>query len=93
MIKTLPLSEVKTQFPRIVKGIEKREEELIVTRNGKPAAIILNYQEFCRLRETVEILTDQDLMKQIRKSKSFFKKKKKGLSFKNIFGEPIKGTD
>ena len=90
MTKELSLSDVKTNFPRIVKGVEKREEEVVVTRNGRPAAVILNYAEFRRLKETVEVLTDRSLMAQIRKSRAFYKKKKKGIDFKSLFGEPLK---
>lgn len=89
MTKALPLSEVKTHLPRIVKGVEKREDEVVVTRNGRPAAVLLNYAEFCRLRETVEVLTDPKMMTQIRKSRSFYRKHRKGLTFEHLFGEAV----
>lgn len=89
MTRLLPLSDVKTHFPQIVKGVERREEEIVVTRNGRPAAVILNYAEFRRFRETVEVLTDRSLMNQIRKSRAYFRRKRKGLSFEKVFGEPL----
>lgn len=92
MNRTLPLAEVKTNLPRIVKGVEKREEEIVVTRNGRPAAVILNYREFLRLRETIEVLTDRSLTTQIRKSRRFYKKRSKGLSFEDVFREPLRPT-
>lgn len=90
MARQFPLSEVKANLPKIVRGVEKREEEVVVTRNGRPAAIILNYAEFRRLKETLEVLSDRNLMTQIRKSRAYFKKKKRGLSFEEVFGEPLK---
>ena len=30
-------------------GVAEHEEEVVVTRNGKPAAVLLNYQEYERL--------------------------------------------
>lgn len=90
MKRELPLSEVKTHFPEIVQGVEKREEEIVVTRNGRPAAVILNYDEFQRLRGTVEVLVDRPLMAQIRKSRRHFKNRKKSYSFEEVFGEPLK---
>ncbi len=86
----MPLSEIKTHFPEVIQGVEKREEEVVVTRNGRPAAVILNYAEFQRLKATVEVLTDRGMMSQIRKSKKFFRAGKKGLSFEEVFGEPLK---
>lgn len=90
MTRLLPLSEVKTNLPRIVKGVEKREEEILVTRNGRPAAVILNYFEFRRLKATLETLSDREMMRQIRKSRAYFKKNKRGLNFEKVFGEPLK---
>lgn len=90
MSRTRPLSDVKTHLPSIVKGVERREEEVVVTRNGRPAAVILNYAEYLRLRETVEVLSDRHLMQQIRRSRAHYKKGKKGLRFNEVFGEALR---
>jgi antitoxin YefM len=89
MAKTLPISEVKTHLPALVAGVEEREEEVVVTRNGRPAAVIVNYAEYERLKETLDVLTDSELMRQIRKSRSFYRSGKRGLSFEDLFGEPL----
>ncbi len=89
MLKTLPISEVKAKLPDLVTGVEEREEEVIVTRNGRPAAVLVNYSEYERLKETIAVLSDPDLMEQIRKSQTFFRKGKKGMSFEDVFGEPL----
>ena len=39
MAKTLPISEVKARLPELVDGVMEREEEVVVTRNGRPAAV------------------------------------------------------
>jgi prevent-host-death family protein len=87
--KTLPISEVKTRLPELVSGIEQREEEIVVTRNGKPAAVLLNYDEYERLKETLEVLSDPAAMRQIAQSKRFYAKGRKGLSFEALFDEPL----
>lgn len=46
MGKTLPISEVKARLPELVTGVLEREEEVVVTRNGKPAAVLVNYAEY-----------------------------------------------
>ena len=68
MAKTLPLSEVKTRLPELIAGVEEREEEIVVTKNGRPAAILVNVQEYERLKETLDVLSDEALMKQISRS-------------------------
>ena len=89
MAKTLPLSEVKTRLPELVAGVEEREEEVVVTKNGRPAAILINVQEYARLKETLDVLSDPMLMKQISQSRAFYRAGKKGLSFEDVFGEPV----
>ncbi len=89
MPKTLPLSEVKARLPELVAGVEEREEEVVVTKNGRPAAILVNVQEYARLKETIDVLSDPALMNQIAESKAFYRTGKKGLSYEDVFGEPV----
>jgi prevent-host-death family protein len=89
MAKTLPLSEVKTRLPELITGVQEREEEVVVTKNGRPAAVLINYDEYERLKETLEVLSDPDLMQQIHASQLFYRTTKKGLAFEDVFGEPL----
>jgi prevent-host-death family protein len=89
MAKTLPLSEVKTRLPELVAGVQEREEEVVVTKNGRPAAILINVQEYARLKETLDVLSDPVLMTQISRSRAFYRAGRKGLTFEDVFGEPL----
>ena len=89
MSKTIPISEVKTRLPELVSGVAEREEEIVVTRNGKPAAVLVNYDEYERLKDTLDVLSDTVLMKQIGRSKKFYAKGRQGQSFETVFGEPL----
>ena len=90
MAKTLPISEVKARLPELVTGVQEREEEVVVTRNGRPAAVLVSYTEFERLRETLDVLSDPHLMRQIEDSRAFYASGRKGLSFEDVFGEPLR---
>jgi len=89
MARILPISEVKARLPELVSGVEGREEEIVVTRKGKPAAVLVNHAEYERLKETVDVLSDPDLMRQIRLSRRFYTTRRRGLSFEDVFGEPL----
>ncbi len=89
MAKILPLSDVKTRLPELIAGVEEREEEIVVTKNGRPAAILVNVQEYARLKETLDVLSDPALMKQIGRSETFYRNGRKGLTFEEVFGEPL----
>jgi antitoxin YefM len=89
MSKTMPISEVKTRLPELVSGVEEREEEIVVTRNGKPAAVLVNYNEYERLKDTLDVLSDPVMMKHIAQSKNFYAKGRQGESFEAVFGESL----
>jgi antitoxin YefM len=89
MSKTMPISEVKTRLPELVSSVEEREEEIVVTRNGKPAAVLVNYNEYERLKATLDVLSDPVSMRQIAQSKSFYVKGRQGESFEAVFGESL----
>ena len=92
MSRILPISEVKARLPELVTGVEEREEEIVVTRKGKPAAVLVNYEEYERLKDTIDVLSDADLMKQIRRSQRFYAAGGKGLSLQEVFGQPSDRT-
>ena len=69
--------------------VDEREDEVIVTKNGRPAAVIVNVREYESLRETLDVLSDPKMMKQIRESEAFYASGKKGLSINEVFGEPV----
>jgi antitoxin YefM len=89
MAKILPISEVKAKLPELVTRVAELEEEIIVTRNGKPAAMLVSYADYERLKETLDVLSDPELMRQIRGSEAYFASGKKGLTFEDVFGEPL----
>ena len=89
MSQTLPISEVKARLPELVTGVEEREEEIVVTRKGKPAAVLVNFAEYERLKETLDVLSDPGLIRQIRKSQKFYAGGGRGESFESVFGEPL----
>ena len=89
MTRTLPISEVKTHLPALVDRIEARAERLVVTRKGKPAVVLLSYGEYESLQETLDVLSDPAMMRQIHRSRAYFAKGGKGRSFGDVFGEPL----
>lgn len=85
----MPISEVKTRLPELVSGVQEREDEIVVTRNGKPAAVLINYDEYERLKETLDVLGDAVSMRQIAQSKRFYATRPRGESFEAVFDEPL----
>ena len=85
-MKKVPLTEVKNDLSKYLRLAER--EEVIITRNGRAAAVLLNVDEYERLKATLEVLSDPELMRQIRQSEKFYASGGKGLSFEEVFGDP-----
>jgi prevent-host-death family protein len=66
VFETLPLSSVKTHLSEIVDRVEGEHDRVVVTRNGKPAAILISPEDLDGLEETLAIMSDPKLVKQIR---------------------------
>ncbi len=66
-MKTLPLSEVKAQLSKLVDEVASRDEQVTITRNGRPAAMIVRPDAFESWEATIEILRDSEAMAEIRR--------------------------
>ncbi len=64
----LPLAEIKKRLSEIVDGVEGRHDRVVLTRHGRPAAVIISPTELESLEETLELLSDPKAMREIRKS-------------------------
>ena len=65
MTETLPLAAVKTQFSAIVDRVESEHDRVIVTRNGRAAAVLISPDDLESLEETLAVLSDPILMERV----------------------------
>jgi prevent-host-death family protein len=75
-MKTLSLSEAKMKFSSIVDMVSSTDEEIVITKNGRPAAIIISPDEYESIKETANIRSDAALMKEIRQGLKSLKAKR-----------------
>lgn len=75
-MKTLPLSEVKMKLSALVDAVSSTEEEVIITKNGRPVAVLVSPAEFESWRETLTVKSDTELMAEIKKGMAALEKKK-----------------
>jgi len=69
MSETVPFTEAKAHLSDLVDRTSREHERFILTRNGRPAAVLLSPDDLESLEETVDILQDRDLLDSIRKSR------------------------
>jgi prevent-host-death family protein len=78
-MKTLSLSEAKMKLSALLDSIGTTDEEVVITKNGRPAAVLVSPDEFESWRETQAVLSDNELMGEIKKGLSALKKKRTSL--------------
>ena len=76
MTITIPLTELRPKLPKIMDRLSKYFDRCIITRHGKPEAVMLSEEDYESLLETLDILSDQKLMKEIKKAKEELRKGK-----------------
>jgi antitoxin YefM len=65
MSETLPLADVKARFSEVVDRVATTHDRVVVTRNGRPAAVLVSPDELEALEETLDILSDPDARSRI----------------------------
>lgn len=83
--KFVPITRAKNELLELIRQVEKEDSTIAVTKNGVPAAVILSMEKFEGLIETLDILSDEETMKSLRKS---IRQGRAGkwLSYEEVFG-------
>ncbi|WP_299402480.1 type II toxin-antitoxin system Phd/YefM family antitoxin [Acaryochloris sp. IP29b_bin.148] len=68
MPKFLTITETRKQLLNLPEQLS--DEPVIITKHGKPAMVALAYEQFESLMETLDVLSDSDLMDALRQSVS-----------------------
>ena len=76
---TCSVSEAKMKLSALTDAVNTTQEEVVITKNGKPVAVLVSPDEFASWRETMQIRFDADFMKEIKKGLTELKKDKASL--------------
>ena len=59
-METLSLSEAKMKLSELIEKVQSTDAEFVITKNGRPAAVLVSPDEFEGWRETIAIKADGD---------------------------------
>jgi len=68
MAKIIPFTEARARLTEVLDEVETRHEHVVITRNGRPAAVVISTEEWEALEETLEILQDDETLAALRES-------------------------
>lgn len=76
MAKTLPITKARENLTTLVDRASRLLEEFVITVKGKPEAVLLSHEEFESWKETVDILSDAELVASIKQGEKDLKEGK-----------------
>jgi antitoxin YefM len=70
MSEAIPFTEVKAHLSELVDRVWREHDRVVVTRNGRPVAVLISPDELEGLEETVELLADDDARASLRRAEA-----------------------
>jgi len=64
----LPVAEARDQLSRLVTEAQTFHERFQISRNGRPAAVLLAQDDYDSLLETIDIMADADLLDDLKQA-------------------------
>ncbi len=87
-METLSLSEAKIKLSRLIDKVNTTDEEIVITKNGRPAAVLVSPDEFEGWTETLLIRSDPQFLREIKKGIKDLKQNKADLyTLEELFEE------
>ena len=78
-MNTMSISEAKMKLSALVESVNATDQEVTITKNGRPVAVLVSPDEFEGWRETLAIRSNRALMQEIKKGLALLDKKKAAL--------------
>lgn len=76
MTTTLPATKARKQFFKLIKAADQLGTTITITVEGEPKVVMMSVEEFEGWQETLEILSDRKLTKNIEEALTDLKKGK-----------------
>jgi len=73
------------KLSELIERVQSTDAEVVITKNGRPAAVLVSPDEFDGWKETLSIQSDPDLMVEIKNGLSALKKNVKVYTLEELF--------
>jgi len=67
-MSTEPLRQIRDHLSEVVDRVEQEHERVTLTRNGRPAAVLISPEDLAQLEETLDVLGDPEALAEIREA-------------------------
>jgi len=80
----IAVTKAKAKLLDMIQNIDDRYDAIAITKNGIPKAVIMSIEQYEAMCETMAIMADQDMMKQMRASIKDMQEKKTLVDLEDI---------
>jgi len=70
MARVVPFSEARAHLTDLLDEIEAIHQHVVITRNGRPAAVVIAEDEYEAILETLDVLADEGALADLRASEA-----------------------
>ena len=81
-VTTEPLRSVRDHLSELVDRVEREHDRVVITRNGRDAAVLISAEDLAELEETLSVLSDPEALADIQEADLAYAR-----------GEVIRGID
>ena len=83
-MEIIPVTEFRTHALETIRRVNRLGEEVTITTKGRPTVVLVSYDEWKSIVETLAIKQDPQLMSQIKASLNYLRKGGKGIPLEKI---------
>jgi antitoxin YefM len=83
MEKILPISDLATKTKEIVEGVKKTGDPVIITQRGRPAALLVNYEEYEGMLHTLDEMSYPDWKERLEEAEED-SRKGRGITLEDL---------
>jgi prevent-host-death family protein len=65
VMTTIPLADAKAHLSAVLDGVRDTHERVVITRNGRPEAVIMSVSDLESLEETLDLLSTPGAVDEI----------------------------
>jgi prevent-host-death family protein len=81
-VRTEPLRTARDHLSELVDRVEREHDRVVITRNGRDAAVLISPEDLQQLEETLSVLSDPEALADIREADAAYRR-----------GEVVRGID
>lgn len=71
-METIPITEAKARIAELADRVAREHDHFTITRNGRADVMLISVAEYASMRETLDVLSDDETLADLRRSQEDF---------------------